>query len=65
MGKKTCKACLKHLPVDKFHVNTSTDDGYRSECIECRKLITLGIKVVPSKEDVIAWVAKTYGYGLR
>ena len=35
--KKVCKKCNYLKPVQDFHPRRDSADGYRSECIECKK----------------------------
>jgi len=38
MTTKICIKCGKDLPVDKFHKDAGSKDGFRSDCKECRKI---------------------------
>lgn len=37
-GKKRCSVCGNIKPVSEFNKNSSSNDGYRSECKVCRKM---------------------------
>lgn len=37
MNTKTCIRCHVEKPVDQFHKNPTTYDGFKNVCINCRK----------------------------
>jgi 5-methylcytosine-specific restriction endonuclease McrA len=35
-GTRTCSLCEKRLPIEQFHKDKASPDGFRSRCKECR-----------------------------
>ena len=44
---KTCKSCLKSLPLENFHKNSSKKDGHDIYCKRCRTINYKAIAIKP------------------
>lgn len=47
---KTCTKCKETKELNKFYKDNHTKDGYKTECIDCRKIRYKELKVNPIKQ---------------
>ena len=48
---KQCKICNKTKPLESFHKNKPSKDGYRNECKECKSKIDRKLPI----QEIVAY----------